>query len=232
MTHKKTNLGRSLKSLTTQLTRWMRPGKKVQEVTEVTDGTEVIAKAMPAKEIKPKPKVIRSRPTPKPKAEPVIKEKPIIIDVPVPVTAPKTETETEPDVVEAKPEPVSDGPASALLQSFPENKNLVGQTEVMFTLEDKKHALMIRTDCMYLDAQKYIITASGGALGGDVELDILECKRTNDTLSLKIGAFGKDVIIHLNSNEAAAMFERLLKGKTSKHTAERGQAIEIARNNY
>lgn len=224
MTKRNSPIGRSLKSLTTQLTRWMRPRKKAQEVTEVTDGTEVIAKAMPAKEIKPKPKVIRSRPAPKPKAEPIIKEKPIIIAAPEP--------EPEPDVVEAKPEPVSDGPASALLQSFPENKNLVGQTEVMFTLEDKKHALMIRTDCMYLDAQKYIITASGGALGGDVELDILECKRTNDTLSLKIGAFGKDVIIHLNSDEAAAMFERLLKGKTSKHTAERGQAIEITRNNY
>lgn len=220
MTHTpKSPIGRSLKSLTTQLTRWMRPGKKVKEVAEVTDVTEVVAEVKPITEIKPKPKVIRSRPTPKPKAEPIIKKEPIIIAEPEPEPTPE-------------PEPDHRSSISGLLQSFPENKNLVGQTEVMFTLEDKKHALMIRTDCMYLDAQKYVITASGGALGGDVELDILECKRTNDTLSLKIGAFGKDVIIHLNSDEAAAMFERLLKGKTSKHTAERGQAIEIARNNY
>jgi len=228
MTKQNSSIGRSLRSLTTQLTRWMRPRKKVTEVAEVTNETEGVAKVKPVTEVKPKPKVIRSRPAPKPKIEPIVKEEPIII-------AESFVPQDKPDLpadAAAEEGPDLRSPISDLLQSFPENKNLVGQTEVIFTLDDKKHSLMIRTDCMYLDAQKYLVSANGGALGGDVELDILECKRAGHTLMLKVGAFGKDVTISLNSDETAAMFELLLKGKTSRHTADRGQVIEITRNNY
>lgn len=226
MTNKKTHFGPTLKSLATQLTRWMRPRKKVTEVEEVPNGTEVVAKIKPITTIKPKQKVIRSRPAPKPKEEPIIvpesfvsQDKP---DLPAVATA-EEGPQTQPD---------HRSPVSDILTSFPENTNLVGQTEVMFTLDDKKHSLMIRTDSMYLDAQKYIVTANGGALGGDVELDILECSRTGNTLILKVGAFGKDVTLTLDASDAKHMFELLLKGKTSKHAAERGQMIEITRNNY
>ncbi len=214
MTPPSSPFGRPLKSLAVQLTRWMKPKVKKSDVTDGTEGADV-PDTKPVESVKPKPKAIRSRPLPKP----------VMVAEPEPAVEPEIEVEEE-------PETKASSPVSDLLSSFPENKNLVGQTEVIFTLGGKKHALMVRTDCIYLDAQKYLVSANGGALGGDVELDILDFKRAGDTVTMKVGAFGKDVSIAMNTDETAAMFELMLKGKTSKHTADRGQVIEITRNNY
>jgi hypothetical protein len=136
-------------------------------------------------------------------------------------------------VSQAISEPIAEKEAvaiGALFRVFPENKNIVGQM-LEITVQNKKHSLMIRTDSLYLDSQKYIVCAGGGALGSDVELDILECKRVGGTLMLRAGAFGKDATVRWTETEAEEALEQMLKGRTGKYSTERGM-FEIKRSNY
>lgn len=216
-------LGKNLRSLAGKLTLWMKPKQKAvpqkKELIEVPQ--EVPEKAIrspkaasvPVAKIKPQ-KPVRAHPLPK-----------VIISEPEP--QPEPEPAPAPVIEKIKAEPVGD-----LLSAFPDTKNLVGQPPLDFTLDGKNHSLMIRTDSMFLDAQKYLILAGGGALGSDVELDILELKRDGDAVTLRAGAFGKEATVSWNETEWSAVLDTLLRGKTCKATTDKGQTLEIARNNY
>lgn len=212
MTPNNSPLGRHIKSVATYLTRWMRVAKKETEVPEVTD-VKAEEVAVPKQRVVTPVKTRAARPAPK--------KKPTIIAEPEPEPEPKSESH-----------PSISTPATGILVTFPDAKNLVGQPEVSFTLNDKKHTLMARADSIFIDAQKYLVSAGGGALGADVELDILDFKRIGNMLMLRAGAFGKEGTVMRTEKELEADLEMLLKGKLCKLTTDKNLTFEIARNTY
>ena len=91
---------------------------------------------------------------------------------------------------------------------------------------------MIRPDCLFIDAQKYILSSIGGALGAEMQLDILEVVHTGGYFKIRAGAFGKDTTIEADEHELEKMLETLLSGRTYKVTDRIGQAVEIERSSY
>lgn len=226
MTSSPSPFGKHLKSVATYLTRWVRSKpetKKNHEEPTPTSRPELHGKREIKEVVKPSiaPVAVRAKRVPvAKKITPV--EKPSIAAEPAPL--PHTQ-EVSAEPMQKKEE------AHGILLSFSAEKNLVGQS-LDLVIGGKKHNLIIRTDSLFLDAQKYVVTASGGALGADVELDILDCRRNGNQLSLKAGAFGKDATIVWTEKETEELFEHLLLGKACKYKTDRGQTLEIKRNNY
>ncbi len=220
-----TPFGKHLKSVATYLTRWVRSKPKPDVVEKKVQ--PIVLKTEPSIPESPKRRAVTSVATRANRApaakkeiaqkEEVIEEEPLPIEVKAETIEEKTEKNTE--------------AATGILLSFPEGKNLVGQS-VDMKVGGKTHNLIIRTDSLFLDAQKHIVSASGGALGADVELDILDCVRSGNTLTLKVGAFGKDATMLWTESEWEDVIEMLLRGKTCKCKTDRGQTLEIKRNNY
>lgn len=216
-------LGRNLKSVATYLTRWMRakPAPKEKEMEKETEEPKEIIKIQ-------KPKAIRSRSLPKIELAPdpieeevtkakvakAIKER----IAPASIAATKKEVQsldsTENQHVNPKPQTVT-------------GENLLGKT-VDITINNKSHTLMPRTDSLFIDAQKYIVSAGGGALGADVELDILEVRYAQKELTLRAGAFGKQGTVTLQDSD----LHDLLQGKTCKVITDNNLTFEIARSSY
>ncbi len=206
MTPSNSPFGKNLKSLATRLTLWMRPKREEKEERkEAKEPEDVIVKPIATT---PKPKTIRS---------PRVQSKPALMAAPV------DEEEAKAKIAKAIEERIK----PVQKQQAPLSENLVGKTTNV-TIHGKKHTLMIRTDSLFIDAQKYIVSAGGGALGADVELDILQVTQAGNSLTLRAGAFGKEGTVTLEEQN----LQDLIQGKTCKLSTDNHLTFEIARNSY
>jgi outer membrane biosynthesis protein TonB len=180
----------------------------------------------------PKPTVVPPAPEKKP-ATP--KEDPKPTSAPTePAKKPEPKTVKSPvaapaAVKKTKPETKNEG----ILQSIPDNLNLVGGKFVPFTMKGKNHTIKVTSDSMFIDSKKFQISAVGaGPFGGNVSLSIHEAKRTGSTFMFRAGAYGKEGTVSAGEADLEAILEKLLSGRTYETKTKEGQRIEISSSNY
>jgi hypothetical protein len=102
----------------------------------------------------------------------------------------------------------------SLLDSIPNDQELLGKPPINVTIGNRQHHLSVQTNGFYINNQCYVFVAEKAALGFDKKLTISTAKRQGDRLHLTMGALGQSGSTQVNSAELAGILGDLLQGRT------------------
>ena len=121
----------------------------------------------------------------------------------------------------------------ALFEQLPEGTNLVSKGEFPFALQEKNHAIAFKSDGLYLDGIKYILSAvDASPIGTEAPLGLVAVERKGPNLTIHVGSFGDESMLQWTEPVLKSLLILLLSGRTYQAITDRHQTVEIARQMY